>query len=145
VTRPRRSMKSAPQLDAMEQRLVLSRATAAPVAQAIVQRPPAVVQPQQRINAEPQAQTQIQGQLRLQTLVDAQRRIQAHQDPGGQQAARAAQREELRLQREQRREEARERREQQAKAHPTPPKAPAASTDTGGFSFSKMWKSLFPW
>ena len=152
MTHPRRPIKSKPQVDAMEQRLVLSQAaaTAAPVAQAIVHRPPALVQLQQRIAAEPQAQAQgqIQAQLRLQTLADAQRRIQANQDPGGPQAARAAQREEMRLQMEQRREQARERREQQAKANPNPGstyKVQASSTDTGGFSFSKIWKSIFPW
>ncbi len=158
MTRPRRSMKSTPRLDAMEQRLVLSQATAAPVVQAIVHRPPALVQlqlqQQQRLNAEPQAQAQVQAQsqaqtraqLRLQTLADGPRRGQANQDPGGPQAARAAHREEIRLQMEQGRERARERRERLAAADPASSyKVHASTTDTGGFSFSKLWDSIFPW
>lgn len=149
MTRPRRSMKSKPQLDAMEQRLVLSQATAAPVAQTIPHRPPAMVLLQQRISAQPQSQ--IQAQLRLQTLVDSQRGLQPNQGPEGPQAARAAQRETIRLQMEQRREQAKEQRElreQQNKAAANSDgayKVNASSTDTGGFSFKKIWKSIFPW
>jgi len=149
VSRPRRSTRSKPQLDAMEQRLALSQATAAPIAQAIANRPPAMIQLQQRISAQPQAQTQAKPSARLQVLADVQTQRQgvANEDPGDRRAAREAQREANRLQTEQRREQAQERREQQRKAHPaptTPPKVQTETEDTG-FSFKKIWKSLFSW
>lgn len=154
MSRPRRSTRSKPQLDAMEQRLVLSQATAAaPVAQAIAQRPPAMVQLQHRIGPRLQVQAQqaqSPGQLRLQMLADAQAQRQglAQQTLGGQQAAKAAQREVNRLQMEERRERAKEQREQQRQADADAPESTYkihADSSDNGFSFKKIWKSLFSW
>lgn len=119
--RPRCSVK--PRLELMEERLVLSQAAVAPLAHAVVPKVPAQIQ----LRAEAHAQAQAQARANLEA-----------------QAAHRATQASPRHQTTQPRVQA-QRQPNQTKPTAVKPTHAPATTNSNGFSFQNLWKSIFPW